>query len=311
MNKIKIFIHKNNTQKYEIAEVNSNSKVGHLVKDFTPKLVKQKDFLEDVEIYLENKNDDLDKGITLEEAGIGHGDHVFVGRCKKITVTVNYAGRTLSKEVSPSTNMKKLKKHSLKEFGIDEVSGAELLLWFNREPLDARQQVGSLTDYPACAVNLILATKNDINGDPSLELFNEHLSSAEYQSGEIEERWGKIINENGPKWPVFIFWVTSSTGDKYNFKFDFTSYPNLAPTAIMWNVSTSSPLDPAKRPKHTKRQQQAFKHWGKPSNYLPCDRIAFDPGHSSWANQHSTLVWNNRTDTFLKYLNELYQILNP
>lgn len=310
MQKIKIFVHKNNSQKFEIAEINGDHKIGHLVKDFTPELSKHKDFLEDVEVYQEDHDDDFDKGITIEEAGVKHGDHVFVGRCKKINVNINYAGNTYSLSVSPSTSMKKLKKLALKHFGIDDISGAELLLWFNKNPMDARQMVGSLTDYPVCAVSLVLASKKDIQGDPSSDLFQEHLNSAEYQSGEIEGRWGVITNENGPRWPVFIFWVTSTTGEKFNFKFDFSGYPNLAPTSIIWDNATSTPLAVAKRPHQTKRQQQAFKHWGRQSNYLPCDRVAIT-GHSGWAQQHPSLIWNNQTDTFLKYLNELYQILNP
>lgn len=310
MNKIKIFVHTNNSQKFEIAEVNNDHKVGHLVKDFTPELSKQKDFLEDVEVYLEDHVVDFDKGFTIEEACIKHGDHVFVGRCKKITVNINYAGNTYSVPVSPATSMKKLKKLALRHFGIDDVSGAELLLWFNKNPMDARQMVGSLTDYPACVVDLVLATKNDINGDPSSDLFQEHLCSAEYQSGEIEGRWGIITNENGPSWPVFFFWVTSTIGEKFNFKFDFTSYTSWAPTAMIWDIESNTPLPLEKRPRQTKRQQQIFKNWGKLCLYLPCDRMAFE-GHANWAQLHPSLIWDKQNDTFLKYLNELYQILNP
>ena len=162
--KVKLFVHVNNSQKYKTAEVNDDLKVGQLVKEFVHTQAENKDFLEDVEIYLEDQDDDLDKGISIKEANIKHGDHIFVGRCKKVSVTINYAGRIFSTSVSPATSIKKLRKLALKYFVIDDVSAADLLLWLNKEPLDNRELIGSLTDYPSCGVSLVLATKNDING---------------------------------------------------------------------------------------------------------------------------------------------------
>lgn len=310
MEKIKLFVHVNNSQKFRTAEVNKDQKVGHLIKEFVPELSHNQDFLEDVEVYIEDQNEDLDKGIKIEEAGIKHGDHIFVGRCKKITANVNYAGKIYTDSFGPATSMKKLKQLALNYFHIDEITGADLLLWFNKEPLDQRQLLGSLTDYPSCGVNLVLATKNDVNGDLSYDLFQDHYNTPEYESGEIEGRWGSIINENRPAWPIFIFWVKASKSEVYNFKFDFTDYPNSAPTAVIWDVENNCSLAIEKRPNSTKRAIQVFKQWGKECNYLPCDRLAFE-GHHNWLNEHPSLIWNPQTDTFLKYLNEVYQILNP
>jgi hypothetical protein len=162
--KVTLFVHVNNSQKYKTAEMNDDLKVGQLVKEFANGQAENKDFLEDVEIYIEDQDDDLDKGISIKEANIKHGDHIFVGRCKKVSVNILYAGKSFSTSVSPATSIKKLKKLALKHFEIDDISGADLLLWINKEPLDNRQLIGSLTDYPSCGVSLVLATKNDING---------------------------------------------------------------------------------------------------------------------------------------------------
>jgi hypothetical protein len=162
--KLKVFVHVNNSQKYKTAEVDGDQKIGQLVKEFAPTQAGNQDSVEDVEIYLEDQDDDLDKGISITEANIKHGDHIFVGRCKKVSVSILYAGKSFSTSVPPSTSIKKLRKLALKYFEIDDISGADLLLWFNKEPLDNRQLIGSLTDYPSCGVSLVLATKNDING---------------------------------------------------------------------------------------------------------------------------------------------------
>ena len=164
MKNVKLFVHVNNSQKYKTAEVDDELKIGQLVKEFAPTQVQNQDFLEDVEVYLEDQDDDFDKGITINEAKIKHGDHIFVGRCKKVSVNINYAGKIFPTSVGPATSIKKLRKLAFKYFEIDDVSGAELILWFNKEPLDNRQLIGSLTDYPSCGVSLVLATKNDING---------------------------------------------------------------------------------------------------------------------------------------------------
>jgi hypothetical protein len=310
MKKIKIFVHVNNSLDFKNAEVDETMKIGLLVKEFAPNLSGEQDYLEDVEIYQENQDEDFDKGITILEAGIKHGDHIFIGKCKKVPVNINYAGKNFPTHVGPATTIKKLKELALDHFEISKKDGAELLLWYVEKPLDSRVFIGSLTDYPAHQVDLILAPKKDVNGDLSKDIFQDHLISTEYQSGEIEGRWGEVYNENRPEWPIFFFWIKTSSGEKFNFKFDFSSYPQLAPTSIIWDIDNNMPLTQDKRPNSNKRAIQVFKVWPKQCVYLPCDRIAFE-GHPDWPQKHPSLIWNPNEDTFLKYLNELYQILNP
>ncbi|HLN20726.1 MAG TPA: hypothetical protein VK213_06530 [Bacteroidales bacterium] len=159
MKKLKLFIHVSNSQKYTTAEVDDDLLISQLIKENS-----QAGISEEVDAYLEDQEEGLDKKITVSKADLKNGDHVFLGRCKKVSVSINYAGKSFPLSVSPATSMKKLKKEALKYFGIDEVSGADLLLWYNNEPLDMRQIIGSLTEFPTCSVSLVLATKNDVNG---------------------------------------------------------------------------------------------------------------------------------------------------
>lgn len=159
MKKLKLFIHVSNSQKYTTTEVDDDLLLSQVIKDNF-----QRDVSEEVDVYLEDQDDSLDKNITISKTGLKNGDHVFLGRCKKVSVSINYAGKIYPLSVSPATSVKKLKKEALKYFEIDEVSGADLLLWFNNEPLDMRQIIGSLTDFPSCSVTLVLATKKDVNG---------------------------------------------------------------------------------------------------------------------------------------------------
>ena len=144
----------------------------------------------------------------------------------------------------------------------------------------------------------------------SYDIFQSHFENPEYLSGEIEGRGGISTIEDRPEWPIFFFWVASDTGGVYNFKFDFTDYPNNAPTAVLWDLENKVVLPQDKRPQKTKRQNQVFKIWGRECNYLPCDRLAI-LGHTTWPQEHPELIWDNGKDTFIKYLMELYHILNP
>ena len=307
---MKIFIHTNNNLKYVVADLEPEQKVGFLVKKYASELVSNQDYVEDVEVYLKNKKDDLDKGKTLKQSGIEEGDHVFVGRCKTIDVVINYAGKEFTLSVPPSTNSRRLRRKALEFFGIGEDDGVDLLLWIDQKTyLEDKNLVGSITDYPKCSIELLLASKQDVQGAPSEEVFQEHLNSAEYLSGQMEDSWGLTENEEGPKWPFAVFWVIAKTGKKYFFRFDLNGYNEHAPTALLWNDAANVPLEQGEWPNWNKRTQQVFRPWGKQCLYLPCDRMAIQ-GHKDWPQKHAYLVWKSYEDTIVKYLIELYQILN-
>ena len=77
---MEVFIHSNRGFESKKVTVQPHQKIGLLIKEHFPVLAHQGDFLEDVEIYLLNKKDDLDKGLSFQDAGICGGDHLFIGR---------------------------------------------------------------------------------------------------------------------------------------------------------------------------------------------------------------------------------------
>lgn len=306
---MKIFIHTNNDLKYSLIDIKPNQKVGFLIKKITPKLASNKDFKEDVEVYLKNQDEDLNKDKSLVDAGLEEGAHVFIGRCSKVNVVVNYAGKVCDLIVPSSTNIRKLRRKVLKYFGISPDDGVDLLLMMNGIYLDDKNLIGSTVKYPNCDVSLILASKQDIQGSPSEEILEEHIVSSEYLAGELENSWGYVNNVKGPNWPFFYFWVKAKNSAKYYFKFDFTGYNESAPTAVLWDIEKSLPLEQNQWPNWNKRCLQIFRKWGKECLYIPCDRMAFH-GHSDWTQKHPNLIWKSAEDTVVKYLTELHQTLN-
>ncbi|MDN5215574.1 hypothetical protein QQ020_26085 [Fulvivirgaceae bacterium BMA12] len=306
---MKIFIHVNNNLKYKVADLDPKTKIGFLVKEFASELVSNQDYIEDVEVYIRNKKDDLDKGKSLKEVRIEEGSHLFVGRCKTVDVIINYAGQEYTVNVPSSTPARRIRKTALEHFCIAEDDGVDLLLWLDQATyLEDRNLIGSTTDYPECATKLLLASKEDVQGNPEEEVLAGHLNSPEFLSGELDKSWG-LVKSEGPKWPFYVFWIQAKNGIKYHFRFDLTGYNQNAPTALLWNIETQAPLDPVEWPNWNKRAKQVFRLWGKQCLYLPIDRLALQ-GHNDWHQKHAYLMWKSLEDSITKYLLELYQILN-
>lgn len=305
-----VFVSSNGSLKSLKMEVEASTTIGKLMQKAYPEMKKGSDFEEDNEVYIANQDEDVDKGKTLEQCEVKNGDHLFIGKCKRVNVVVSYHGRSFSTETTPALMLKVLKKKVAEHFGMTDQEVADFQFLFNGVAIDdLKTMVGSLVNYSACSVSLVFAPKKDVNGffDAPLDLLNKDLDEANYLSGEIEGIWGKV--ENGPVWPISIFWVSAKNGVKYYLRFDLTDYKQIAPTAQLWDIETNQPLSQNLWPNWSNRCLQVFKAWGKSCLYLPCDRLAFE-GHHNWPIEYPSLIWKSREDTIHKYLNEVHQILN-
>jgi hypothetical protein len=310
--KMQVFVSSNGGIKSLTLEVEASAMIGKLMQKAYPEMKNNSDFKEDSEVYLANQEDDLDKGKTLEACGVKNGDSLFIGKCKKVNVSVNYEGRTFSLVTSPSIQLRVLKSKVAEHFGMDPEEVSEFQFLLNEEIIDnLKIMIGSLMVYPNCSIELVFAPKKDINGfiNSPEELLKLDLEKPEYLSGEFDSDWGKVEIENGPQWPISIFWVRAKGNLKYYLRFDLTNYNQEAPTAQLWDIETNLPLAQEHFPKWSKRCLQVFKIWGNQCIYLPCDRMAIN-GHSDWPVLHAYLVWKSGIDSIHKYLNEVHQILN-
>lgn len=296
----------------KIVEVDQSDLLGLLVRKAVPALASNSDVIEDVELYLKNEEEDLDKGTTVgdlfkDEKG---RPHLFVGRCKAILLTVEYAGRTYQHKFPSAISLDRVKTKALDHFGIGPRDGADLFFWIGDDPIHNPEDVlvGSLTDYPTCSATLRLASKKDINGfRAEEELFNRHLESDVYKFFEEEERWG-VVRERS-KWPFSIFWIKTSAGEPVILRFDLHGYNLQPPNATCWDLKADTVLPNDRWPTHTARCRQIFRPtWNNMALYLPCDRVAL-AGHSDWPNKYPREIWKPG-DTIIKYLNEVYDALN-
>lgn len=143
---------------------------------------------------------------------------------------------------------------------------------------------------------------------PDEAAFSQHLTLAKYVHGEVQGKWHEV-NRN---WPFSIFEIPATrpdgTKDSYCFRFDLANYPQSAPTACPWSLTSNTPLPPNQWPGGTLIEAAFAPGWNPGALYLPCDRIAMQ-GHERWRNEHPNLWWTPEK-TIALYLNELYDLLN-
>ena len=101
-------------------------------------------------------------------------------------------------------------------------------------------------------------------------------------------------------WPLALIAVTAAPRDsapsEYVLRFDLAGYPETAPTATPWNLTTGDMLEPALRPKGGRVGHVFRTDWenGR-ALYAPFDRVAMN-GHSSWKKQHPRRAWDSSKD---------------
>ncbi|HEX2909857.1 MAG TPA: hypothetical protein VH186_03545 [Chloroflexia bacterium] len=150
----------------------------------------------------------------------------------------------------------------------------------------------------------------DENIGPDERVFRADLDKGPFLSGADRGRWRLISVE----WPVVIIAVSASerpdAPGEYAFRLDCAGYPQVGPTAQLWDAEQNGPLPPAKWPGGKFRVPAAFRtDWqGGTCLYLPCDRISIN-GHDNWRHQHPEMIWSPDKDITL-YLRTIYDLLN-
>ena len=96
---------------------------------------------------------------------------------------------------------------------------------------------------------------------PDQRLLEEDFTSAEFRAGADKGRWGRLEPLQVPAnlaWPHFVLWIAAvpreKAPDRYYFLLDGTGYRVRSPTGSLWDPTTQSALETAKRPKGRPRQ---------------------------------------------------------
>lgn len=117
-------------------------------------------------VYIEDGEEAINLGTSLEESGIRHRGHVHVHRCHRIEVSVNFNAKTVTKVFPPSATVGRVKKWAVKEFEMSDKDAAEHALQITGSTVrpDEDIHIGTLVTYPSHQVSFDLVPKVRVEG---------------------------------------------------------------------------------------------------------------------------------------------------
>ena len=117
-------------------------------------------------VFLEDQDEPLADGVTVESLAGKHGVRLHVHRCRRVSTSVTYANRVVEGGFGPSRTVGAVKKWAGKEFGISKEDAAELILQIaaTHEQPDVDVHIGTLAAYPSCTVAFDLVPNPRIQG---------------------------------------------------------------------------------------------------------------------------------------------------
>jgi len=119
---MRLYVHRPGTSKIDVLEeVATDVALGEVIVD-----VVEGDF-----VFLDDNGEPIDLQVTVAElvtTGVRHHHHVHHHPCRSITVNVNYNGRLQGVGATPNTTVETVLTSAISAFGIDPVTGADLVL---------------------------------------------------------------------------------------------------------------------------------------------------------------------------------------
>lgn len=131
-----------------------------------------------------------------------------------------------------------------------------------------------------------------------------HLRSGRFLAGASKGRWRLVQVQ----WPQVYIEVGARDGRRFTLRFECAGYPEVAPTATLWDLDEQQQL-PAGLWPHGGRVSQVFNPAWKAGAalYLPCDRESII-GHANWLTEHPWLIWNPARG-LLQYVEAVCEVL--
>jgi hypothetical protein len=115
--------------------------------------------LEELVIFVEDAEEPLGRGHSLERCGLRHRHHVHCHKCHRIRVAVLYNGVEKQESFPPSTRVKRVLKWAIHEFQLKGADAENKVLRLADPPqteLPNEAHIGSFTQPPKCELRLCL-----------------------------------------------------------------------------------------------------------------------------------------------------------
>jgi hypothetical protein len=155
---MELFAHAPGNEHPEIIEVEGMALVRELLVGEDP----------DGRVWVEETDEELDLGITLEAAGIRHHHHVHRGRCRQVEVVVRFNGRNYEHDYGPASTINTVEKWAFgpEAAGLSPEQAAKHVLAVPGADhfLEDGVHVGSLVSPGSCKVILDLLPRSRFEG---------------------------------------------------------------------------------------------------------------------------------------------------
>lgn len=136
------------------------------------------------------------------------------------------------------------------------------------------------------------------------QLLAQDFASGRFISGQSRGRW-RLVDGS---WPHPLIEVPARDGRQFVLRFDCNGYPDLAPTATLWDLQRGHQLAADLWPRGGRVSQTFNPGWkGGTCLYLPCDRQSIE-GHPNWHSEYPWLIWKPARG-LTQYLEAVYELL--
>ena len=141
---------------------------------------------------------------------------------------------------------------------------------------------------------------------PDERAFRADIAAGRFIAGSARGKWQLRYVQ----WPIAIIGITARDGVVFHFRFDCQHYPEMPPTARLWDTQNNSPAALEYWPKGKGRVAAVFRpDWkGGSALYLPCDRVSLD-GHGNWRTEYPSMIWDP-VRGITQYLEIVHELLH-
>ncbi len=119
-------------------------------------------------LFSEDADDPVDETATIGSIAAPTGAKLHLHRCRRVAVTVAFAGRTLERSFGPGATVARVKRWAAEQLGMSKEDAGEHVLQVSGthdRPTPATH-IGTLAKCPACRLAFDLVPDERVNGAP-------------------------------------------------------------------------------------------------------------------------------------------------
>jgi hypothetical protein len=154
---MELFVHDRSGEDPQLLEIDATAVVRTLVAEEGP----------DGAVWLEEIDEEIELGITMEQAGIHHHHHVHRGNCRRVEVTVRFNG-PFERAFGPPATIKRVYSWASGPDGArlspEQAAKHVLAVPGADHFLDSGVHIGSLVSHGSCSVTLDLLPRERFEG---------------------------------------------------------------------------------------------------------------------------------------------------